>query len=335
MSVNNTNASYRSLIKEPYKWSYTGDIDIVAYNDVNSSNFSYWTGFKSNFAVDDKINVITPGGTFSTSISTGLTIIGTYRNLVIDSSDNIYIAGKDISTGQQLIKKYNSSGVLQWTATYSVETSILFAPNIVVNNSGEVFAGSTSRVTGVNGTFSAKKFNSSGVLQSSFNPGAPFGASTISCDNNYVYMGSGNTIRRTNFNFGSASTFTASTTTINNIIPNNTGDIYISSSTGGQTRVQKLNSSGTTLWTTDIGGATPQAWRNMELDKANNRVFVVRVDNSSIATSSNIYIINTSGTITGSFSTSPVPNFFGFNALRYKNNELYVSAGNQYRKYSV
>jgi hypothetical protein len=334
MSANKTNANYRSLIKKPYEWSYTGDIDIVNYTDVNSSNFSYWIGYDSDFSSNDKINVLTPGGTFSTSISTGLYFTDRFRSLIVDSSDNIYVSGNDIATSQKLIKKYNSSGVLQWTATYSIETSLLYFPCIAVNSVGEVFAGS-SRVTGVNGTFSVKKFNSSGVLQSSFEPGSPFGVQGISCDNNYVYTANGTVIRRTNFNFGSASTFTVGTApeNIQTVIPNNTGDMYAHINTPTPS-IRKINSTGTTLWTTNIGGSSAQAWRNMELDKANNRVFVVRVDNSSV-TSSNIYTINASGTITASFSTSPVPQWYGFNALRYKNNELYVSAGNQCRKYTV
>ena len=303
-------------------WSYTSSTNYATNVDVDSLNQSYWIGWFDQNSGNQPVIKLSSTGIISSTISTTFEPVGT-NVMRIDSSDNLYVCGATNSTlGAMLLTKWNSSNVQQWTATYSSSYVSGSALSLAINNSGDIFVGG-GRITGASGTYSVRKFNSSGVLQSSYDSSG--NVVGICTDNDYLYLTQGSAVRRTNFNFGSASTFTGADNA-NWVDVDNFGNMFISESkltfVPGQW-IRKRNSSGTSLWRTQVStSGTSQLQRNLVVDRVNSRVFY--------SLGSNVIILDTNGVITGTISVGDQA--YG---LKYKDNELYVSAGNQFKKYSV
>jgi len=302
-------------------WSYTSSTSYATNVDVNSSDQSYWIGWFDVSGVNQPIVILSPRGVISSTISTTFEPVGT-NVLRFDSSDNLYVCGATNSTlGAMLLSKWNSSNVQQWTATYSSSYVGGSALSLSISGSDIFVAG--GRITGASGTYSVRKFNSSGVLQSSYDSSG--NANCITTDSNYLYITQGSEVKRTNLTFGSASTFTGADNAYW-VDADNSGNMFITevkfTAPAGQF-IRKRNSSGTSLWRTQVStSATSQLQRNLVVDRVNSRVFY------SLGT--NVIILDTNGVVTGTVSVGGEAY-----ALKYKNNELYVSAGNQCRKYTV
>lgn len=302
-------------------WSYTSSTNYATNVDVNSSDQSYWIGFFDQNGGNQPIIILSPTGVISSTISTTFEPVGT-NVLRFDTSDNLYVCGAtNGSLGAMLLTKFDSSNVQQWTATYSSSYVAGSSLSLAISG-GDVFI-SGGRITGASGTYSVRKFNSSGVLQSSYDSSSNI--TGLCVDSNYLYMSQGSTVRRTNLTFGSASTFTGADNAYW-VDVDNSENIFISevkfTAPAGQF-IRKRNSSGTSLWRTQVStGVTSQLQRNLVVDRVNSRVFY------SLGT--NVIILDTNGVITGTVSVGGEAY-----ALKYKDNELYVSAGNQFKKYSV
>lgn len=321
MSVNSTNARYRSLIFErfPQLWSYVSSTNYATNVDVNSSGQSYWIGWFDQNGGNQPIIILSPTGVISSTISTTFEPVGT-NVLRFDTSDNLYVCGATNSTlGAMLLTKWNSSNVQQWTATYSSSYVAGSALSLAISGS-DVFV-SGGRITGASGTYSVRKFNSSGVLQSSYDSSSNIVGLCV--DSNYLYMTQGSTVRRTNLTFGSASTFTGADNAFW-VDVDDSANMFISevklTAPAGQW-IRKRNSSGTSLWRTQVS-TSGAPLRVLVVDRVNSRAFY------SLGT--NVIILDTNGVITGTVSVGGEAY-----ALKYKDNELYVSAGNQFKKYSV
>jgi uncharacterized delta-60 repeat protein len=90
----------------------------------------------------------------------------TPRDLVLDISGNIYIAGSVMNPYDDFfVLKYNNSGAYQWIQIYDHNGQNDGAESIDVDNAGNVFVTGVGSATSDNVDIVTLKYNSSGVLQ--------------------------------------------------------------------------------------------------------------------------------------------------------------------------
>lgn len=81
--------------------------------------------------------------------------------ICVDSAANVYVTGRVSGNGSSIATvKYNSNGIMQWDATYTLGTTYCNPVGLQVDNFGNVYIGAN-----VNGTMAALKYNNSGVQQ--------------------------------------------------------------------------------------------------------------------------------------------------------------------------
>ncbi len=163
----------------------------IKYNPAGDTLWvkRYDFGYCSKLLVDNSSNVYVVGRKGDASFSDYLIIkynsagtelwSNTYTSpggypdeataVCIDSSGNVYITGYASTTPQNSIVtiKYNSSGVLQWTAVYScAETGGDRANDICADNAGNIYiTGYSDTLSSIGRTFITIKYNTSGLRQ--------------------------------------------------------------------------------------------------------------------------------------------------------------------------
>ena len=170
-------------------------------------------------------------------IKTGAFDNDTYTGVAVDSSDNIYAAGRADDTAEALLAKYNSSGTLQWQrkltdgANYSTfyAISIDSSDNIYVAGDGPVDTGTRDALLA--------KYNTSGTLQ--------------------WQRGLGKSSKYSSFT---------------GIDFDSSGNIYVSGADGDNAIIAKYNSSGTLQWHKSIAdnAYTISSSRDIALDSSGN-----------------------------------------------------------------
>tara|TARA_B100000035_G_scaffold106421_2_gene90244 strand:+ start:4667 stop:6025 length:1359 start_codon:yes stop_codon:yes gene_type:complete len=88
----------------------------------------------------------------------------TFRDVAIDSSDNIYCVGRVNYTSKAFIVKFNSSGVEQWQREYRSTTGDAAFSRVQLDSSENLIVVGGSSFTGGNDAVIVK-YNSSGTLQ--------------------------------------------------------------------------------------------------------------------------------------------------------------------------
>jgi hypothetical protein len=311
--INNMQEIQISSFSYSEVFSYSGPA--YATNvDVDSSGNSYWHPW---FLFSTTLTILSTTGSTVSTIDTGLDVAGT-NIMRLDSSGNIYVCGSVNSTSGPMVgKKYNSSGTLLWTATYSATYVLGSSLSLTIDSSNNLY------LAGANtGGASVRKYDSSGTLLATLSTSNIVG---ICCDTNYLYMTIGSNVMRTNLTFGSQSTFTGADLAYW-VDVDNSGNVYVQEYDNTPplaSYVRKYNSSGTSLWRTKIRNTSVGLQNNMIVDRVNGRVFTSDESN-------NILILDTNGNITGTFPAGGT-----VYAIQYRTNTLWVGVGNSYKKFDI
>ena len=116
-----------------------------------------------------KYNAITGAQTGVTTTTGGTSTITEVNDMVIDASNNIYITGTGVVTGQgnnYFTIKLNNLLVLQWQKIYNGASNLNdVAKGIQVDASGNVFVTGYSTITGQGRNVVTIKYNSTGTQQ--------------------------------------------------------------------------------------------------------------------------------------------------------------------------
>lgn len=248
--------------------------------------------------------------------------------MAVDSNDNLYVFGlASISVGAKyptVLKKYNQSLTTELLCiTYSLPTGLYLGTQmgICIDSSNNFYLG-TGRVTGASGTYSIRKYNSSGSLQWSYDPGVD--VNTVACDTNWLYFATSTSqLRKINLSAGSASTIVTASYSISSIDVDNSGNIYVYETRVSPIRhqVRKYNSSGVSQWVkivSDGQGTSAYPKFPMALDRSNGRVYV------SVPTKG-VDIIDTNGNTLTTIVFNQQNFVYGCVGIGFKSPHLYVS----------
>jgi hypothetical protein len=222
----------------------------------------------------------------------GGTSTDSFEAIAIDSSNNIYVAGRTTSSsiGASLLAKYNASGTQQWVRTLGTNTTFHNNSWLAVDtdSSGNIYvAGETYNTT--NRGIIAKYDSSGAVIWQKSLDGGPshFNSLATAADGtSYVaginasglegsqdisifkYDSSGNVVWQKNLGTASGNENPA------DIKIDSSGNICVAgrTSVGGTTShlLVKLNPEGSILWQTQLAGTSVAAPNAISIDASNN-----------------------------------------------------------------
>ena len=220
------------------------NIIVCGYTQTSTTNYGLFAKYNSSGTLQWQKGL---------GASVGVASVTSFRDVKIDSSDNIIVVGATLADGaggtDALIAKYNSSGTLQWDRTLGgTGTDTLYS--ISVDSSDNIIVvGHTNSDGEGNDDVLIAKYNSSGTLQWDrilggiiYDQGR---AVTIDSSDNIIITG-----------------YTASDGEGNQ-------DILIA----------KYNSSGTFQWSKSLGGTGNDYGTNVRVDSSDN-IIVVGYTNS-------------------------------------------------------
>jgi hypothetical protein len=271
---------------------YNATYSVVATNliwksiSVNSEGGAL---FATNYTGTDN-QIYDADGNFITSVS-GL-VVTTPGSTHYDSSDNYYIGGY---SGQiTKFDKYNSS---QWSVYEFSGSGGSGGPVIGTDPSLNVYIAGR-RITGAGGTYSIKKYNSSGSFVSSYDTGS--NVDDIKVDTNYVYAFSGSSIRLLTHTLSFIRTITGMSGIPPSFDIDDSGNIYAldSTSTPGNNKISKWNTSGTKLWTSASFGTIANGVQQMCVNRSSGYCYVP-------TNSPSIKVISPTGSIVQTISVNP------------------------------
>ena len=264
---------------------YTEEASELAIDNIPVINTDYWIQTNGNAGVQDYLT-----------------------GIAVDSSDNIYTAGRTASDGAGgndiFVAKYNSSGAIQWQRTLGGSGGD-FGEGIAVDSSSNVYV---VGYTQVGNPFVIVKYNSSGTIQwqrtlTSSNSCQAY-AVTVDSSNNLCITGWDNaSIRQIQtVKYDSSGTLLWQRK-INapgaaegyGVVTDSSNNIYIAGRTGSSdTFIAKYDLSGTLQWQKTLSGATVTGGYDIAIDSSNN-LYITGVTNSAL----NILIVkyDSSGTL--------------------------------------
>jgi uncharacterized delta-60 repeat protein len=311
--------------------------------------------------LDSQNNVIVVGYTGSPGSGTGEIFLAKYNNfgvllwqrtlggsledsgrgLVIDSADNIYLAGYTGSSGQGnndfIIAKYDSSGAIQWQRTLGTSNQDL-AYSIALDSAGSLYVSGYRSTPTIFSIAIIAKYNSSGTLQWQKELSGTFSEfSSVGVDSaDGVYaLGRSTTGNALIAKYNTSGVLqwqrfltAADTTSFNAIAFDSSNNVYvtgqtISSPNSFEILIAKYNSSGTLQWQRALGRGSVDTGDGIAID-SNNDVYVV---GSSFTANYALVIAkyNSSGTIQWQRTLDSNQGDQGFAITVDANNNLYVS----------
>jgi hypothetical protein len=237
---------------------------------TNSLGDAYTTGVLSGGGAQlSGIQKINTDGVLQWQISygNGSSGVGTQGwAMAVDSSGNMFFAGKIQSNDDLALVKYDSSGTLQWQRQLGANSENETAYGVATDSSGDIYivGESSTSAYGI-----VAKYNTSGTIQWQYKIGGSgwggnvsFRAITVD-SSGYIYVvGSGGT----------------------------------SATAGSPIQVVKLDSSGTTQWVRRFSDANAAESFAVSTDSSNNVYVGGRYDNGASATDIFVMKLNSSGT---------------------------------------
>ena len=187
-----------------------------------------------------------------------------FAGVAVDSSDNVYAAGKVDNAGISVLAKYNSSGTIQWQRKLHDGSNFSRFDAISIDSSDNIYvAGSGPVDTGTRDALLAK-YNTSGTLQ----------------------------WQRALGKSSKYSSFTG-------IDIDSSGNIYVSGTDGDNAIIAKYNSSGTLQWHKSIADSsyTINSSRDIALDSSGNIYGVGFTNIPDVANTMFCFKLNSSGTM--------------------------------------
>ena len=195
-------------------------------------------------------------------IKTGSFDNDVFYAVAVDSSDNVYAAGKVDNAGISVLAKYNTSGTIQWQRKLHDGANYSAFRAITIDSSDNIYvAGSGPVDTGVRDALLAK-YNTSGTLQ--------------------WQRALGKSSRYSHF-LG--------------VKTDSSGNIYVSGSDGDNDLIAKYNSSGTLQWHKTIAdnAYTLSNTQDIALDSSGNIYGVGFTNIPNVANTMYCYKLNSSG----------------------------------------
>ena len=274
-----------------------------------------------------------------------------FKDVKVDSSDNVYASGVTNSQGtgqtEGLLAKYNTSGTLQWQRLLGVATSNDSLNGVAFDSSDNIYVAGVDN--NVNDMLLAK-YNSSGTLQWQrlLGDGGEYGnyVTVDSSDNVYIVG------RGTSEGAGSTSAFIAKYNSSGAIqwqrVLGGTGSDYFSSIaidsqnnlyTVGRTDsegegssdifIAKYDSDGVIQWQRIIGGAGFEWSNTVEVDSTGAVCMAGRTDGVGIGAEFITIKIPSDGSLTGTYTLNSVDIVYAASTLTPATSTLTASTASQ------
>lgn len=233
---------------------------------------------------------------------------GTIRAVVMDGSDNLYVAGTT-GGGSKQVRKFNSSGTLQWSV--SLDSSPTTGRSLALDSAGKLYVGTEATPTIAANVFQLEPSTGSvnwslNANSTAFHVKAAVAIAFDSNDDMYVAHAldspSGPVpIMKWTYNSGSKPTASSSISTThqgNALAVDGSDNLYVAGApdTGTSDELQKFNSSGTLQWGFAHGAtlhavhvdAAGDVWIAGEFDTTDS-VDVRRLNSSGVEQSTHNY----------------------------------------------
>jgi len=246
-------------------------------------------GIKITGKVSSRKLEIAPGYWFSTLISGTL---DSFDGAAIDSSNNLYVAGRTSNTPSPLIAKYSPSGTLIWQKELTGVTSGT-ASSICIDGSDGIYVSGQVTTSGTVGALTFKISSTGAILwQKKFYAGTGAASKSIACTSAGTSYSAGSIQGGP---IGNADGFvvgydssgtkvlnrqigTASSDSINGIAVDSSGNFYVTGTSydngSGPTPpnliLLKFNSSGSAIWSAYISDATTADGKAVIVDTSGN-----------------------------------------------------------------
>jgi uncharacterized delta-60 repeat protein len=289
---------------------------------VDSSDSVYVAGFNGTDVLIAKYNN-------SGSIQWQKTLTGASTesafNIAIDQSDNVYVVGFTDSQGQgnedQLVVKYNSSGIVQWQRIIGGANSEA-AFSCAIDSNGDVYLAGLTEQLGVSLESTIIKYNSSGTLQWQRKL-ATSALAGLAINSSNDLIACGRTESSSNallIKYNSAGTLQwqrtlqgAGTESFSAVTLDSAGNAYVigSSSTGSigsnDVLIAKYDGSGTLEWQRLLGSTSSDTGQGIQLDNQGNIILIGSTSGAGAgSTDFLIAVLPPTGNLTGTYELDGV-----------------------------
>ena len=326
------------------QWNTTwggSDMDSGLAITLDSSDYIYLAGFTRSFGAGNMDMVLVKynsSGKQQWNTTWGGSIVDIASGVALDSSDNIYLAGRTINFGagnmDMVLVKYNNLGEQQWNITWGGSLSDT-GNELVVDSSDNIYLVGYTTSFGAGGNdMILVKYNSLGQQQwnttwGGANHDLGYAIGLDSLNNIYIMGGANSTffdpshpivtdIVLVKYNSSGSQQWNTTWGGSDNdsghgIAINSVNDIYLagrtdSFSTGDTDMViVKYNSAGEQQWNTTWGGSGGDYVNEIEIDSSNN-IYITGGTNSSGATGDDMVLIKYGESPVGN-GAGPIPGY--------------------------
>jgi uncharacterized delta-60 repeat protein len=135
----------------------------------------------------------TLGQTWNQTYNGASNLSDVFFGVAVDGSGNVYAVGWESTVSQGtniVVRKYNSSGVAQWTQTFDQAGLDDFAYDVAVDSAGDIYVAGSVRLTSVNNDGWIRKYSTTGATlwTVTYTAGATAEARGIATCNGNVYV---------------------------------------------------------------------------------------------------------------------------------------------------